>query len=139
MIEIALAETLAADASVAALATGGVHQLVVPQHESRPAIRVQLIDQPRRAHLRGYLDVWLSRVQIDAFAQLNDDTPDPYTAISDLSDAIDAALGPEPFTTAGSPALEVLLVLRDDRRPFEPDEHWNIRMMQDYRVWHRGN
>lgn len=136
MIELAIAEQLLATPAVTALATGGVHQLIVPQHETRPSVRIQLIDQPRRAHLRGYEDIKRSRLQIDAFAQPSSTVEDPYFTLSELADAIDAALGPEPFE-AGSPATRVLLVLRDDRRPFEPDEFHNYRMMQDYRIWHQ--
>lgn len=136
MIEVVIAEKLLATGAVTAIATGGVHQLVVTQHESRPAVRVQLIDQPQRAHLRGYTKVYLSRIQIDAFAQITDDVLDAYQAVADLSDAIADALGPEPFEV-GSPATQVLMVLRDDRRPFEPDAQGNYRMMNDFRVWHR--
>lgn len=134
MIEVAIADKLLATSAVTTIATGGVYQMLVPQHESRPSVRVQLIDQPRRAHLRGYIDIKQSRVQIDAFAQ--GDGTDAYATVAELSDAIDAALGPIPFSV-GSPATDVLLVLRDDRRPFEPDEHLNFRMMQEYRIWHR--
>ena len=135
-IEEEIRDVLAADATVAALATGGVYQLLVPQHETRPSVRVQLIDEPTSHHLRGQGRVMRARIQIDSFANLNV-TADPYDAIADLSEAIDAALMPEPFDTPGSPTLEVLFVRRVDRRPFDPDEFFNFRMMTDYEITFR--
>lgn len=136
-IEIALADHLELDPGVTAIAGTRVYQLLTPQNETEPALRLQLIDQPELLHLRGKGGVFRSRVQIDAFAAPSETVSDPYQTVSDLSDAVDAAFGMQPFTPPGSPALQVLMVKRLDRRPFDPDEHRNYRMMSDYEVWHR--
>jgi hypothetical protein len=136
-IEEEIRDVLASNPTVAALATGGVYLLIVPQHETLPSVRVQLIDEPTRHHLRGRVNVLRARIQIDAFATETDVTPDPMDAIGDLSEAIDDALMPEPFDTINTPALRVLYVERVDRRHFEPDEFKAFRMMQDYQVTYR--
>lgn len=136
-IEEAIVQRLDATPAVTTLATGGVWQLTVPQHEGRPSVRVQLIDEPRPGHLRGYASVLVARVQIDTFAGTTNSVPDAYTAVGDLAEAVAGALGPEPFYVGGSPALRVLAVFREDRQPFDPDEHGTYRMMQDFRVWFR--
>ena len=62
MIEVAIADKLGEDATIQALVLGGVHQLMVPQHEKRLALRVQLIDETHDYFQRGREGVTTARV-----------------------------------------------------------------------------
>lgn len=137
-IEQEIVQHLAADGDVAALATGGVWLTLVPQHVTAPTVRVLLVDEPKRRHLRGGSVVTRARVQIDAFAT-EGISVDPSGTVADVADAVEAALGPAPFRTGGSPALEVLVAERVDRRPFEPEEGPALvyRMLQDFQITYR--
>jgi hypothetical protein len=134
-IEQAVVEWLEDWPAVTAIAGSRVYREVAPENEFRPHVRVQLIDEPRQAHLRGPESLLVSLVQVDAFAQQTDVTPEASGVVSDLAAAIEDALGPRAPFTVGS--IQVVMALRNDRRPFEPDEHDNFRMMQDFRIWHR--
>lgn len=119
----------------AGVASGRVYQLTLPQKPVLPAVRVQLVDQPVRYHLRGKDGLYRSVIQTDVFVTEGSG----YSACATLADAIDASLSGSVFSDGGSPQeLSVVAVFRESRRPmFEAGELRLIRIMQDYEVWHR--
>lgn len=124
--------------AVSAIVAARVYQLKLPQSPTYPAVRVQLIDEPRDLHLRGGVNAIRSLVQVDAYANEFDSmNPDPYATSSILADAIDAALLGQVFTSADSPAsVQVTSVMRTSRQPmYDPDELRVVRLMQEYVVW----
>lgn len=137
-VEQAVLDHVLADPTVEALASDRGYQLRLPQTPTYPAFRVQLIDEPQDAHLRGGSDTKRARVQIDVYTEEGDDN-DAYSECVALADAIDGALIPAPFTDASPATLQVTGVLRLDRSPmYEPDDLRLVRIMLDYAVWHRS-
>lgn len=136
-IEEAIRDHLVADAGVDAIVDGRVWQLVLPEHGTLPAVRIQLIDEPRELHLRGIDNARLIRMQADSFVGITG--ADPYNAAVSLADAVEAALTPEPFTAGSSPGFFVMSVKPDDRRPFfEETPQKLVRMQQDFLIWYRA-
>lgn len=136
-VEIAVAEHLEGTGAVAALVSDRVFQLVIPEGATLPAIRVQLIDDPRRYHLRGSDGAHRALVQVDAYAG-EASGEDPYAEAAAVADAIDDAMSGQRFF-AGSPIdVEITGALRVSRRPlYDPDELRQVRVLQEYVVWHR--
>ncbi|HXJ71653.1 MAG TPA: hypothetical protein VNM37_02330 [Candidatus Dormibacteraeota bacterium] len=146
-IEAAIAEVLAGDQGVQALASGRVYQLKFPQVPEYPAGRVQLIDEPLAYDLSGPTGLIQSLVQVDA-AAYEADGDDPYAAATALGKAIDEALSGQAHTvSAGSPAVSppedgifISAAFRESRRvDYDPDELRIVVCQQDYRVWWRFN
>jgi hypothetical protein len=136
-IEQVVADRLAADGAIAAIVGFRVYQLRLPQSPTYPAILVQLIDEPTTSHLRGVTNLYRARIQIDSFV---DETSggDPYLTVSELAQAVDAALIGAPWTLGSPQMIDVLFVERQSRRTiYEPDELTLDRMMQDYFVFYR--
>ena len=138
-VEQAVVEHLLADAAVAAIVGARGYQLRLPQSPTYPAFRVQMIGEPKIYQLRGGVNLWNSRIQTDAFADVTSGG-DPYAAAADLADAIDDALAGRKFTDGGTPPdIQVDVSKRIDRRPLdEPGEIGVVRMLQDYSVWARA-
>jgi hypothetical protein len=136
-VEEAVREHLLAAAGVSALVGTRVYMLRLPQHETLPSVRVQLVDEPKNYHLRGPSGATRARVQVDAYAEAAGGA-DPYATATAVADAVDAALSGQVFN-AGSPvSLRITGAMRDGRRPFdEPDELRQVRVSQDYIVWSR--
>lgn len=129
-VEDAVVSYLATDTNVVALVSTRVHVLILPQSPVLPAIRVQLIDEPKAYQLRGEDGLVASRVQVDAFGR-------DYATTGALAVAIDAALSGKSFLV-GSPTFEVVSAFRLDRRVlYEAEELRMIRILQDYQVWAR--
>lgn len=116
----------------------GVWQLIVEQSADTPAVRVQLIDEVKPAHLRGPAGMKFARVQTDVYVGMADDS-DPYGLSTDIMEAIEAALQPEPFEAGGSPPeIEVRAALPQGRQPFfVSQETKQIGQSQDFFVWWR--
>lgn len=135
-VEQAIVEWLLADPTVAGIVGTRGYQLQLPQSPTYPAFRVQMIGHPRIYHLRGGIILSNARIQVDAFADITSGG-DPYAAVADLADAIDAALAGRKFTAGGTPpGIRVTGSFRIDRRPLdEPGEITVVRMLQDYSVW----
>lgn len=137
-VELAVAERLMADAAVAALVGSRVYVVKLPQRVTYPAVRVQLVDQPQRYHLRGEDELTRARVQIDAYAS-EDAGGNPYTSADNVADAIEASLSGKKFRNTGSPEeIEITGCFREDRRAmYDPDELRLVRILQDFMVWSR--
>jgi hypothetical protein len=138
-VEALVRERLLATSAVTALVGTRIYMLVLPQRVTYPAIRVQLVDEPVRYHLRGEDGSRRARVQIDAYDQPVGST-DPYAGASAVADAVRTALSGQRFTEASSPVtLEVTGVLFVGRRPlYEPDELRIVRVSQDAIVWSKA-
>lgn len=134
-VEQAVRERLLADAPLAALVGTRVYMLKLPQKPTLPAVRVQLVDEPKEYHLRGEDGATRARVQVDAYQY--ETASDPYDSVSDVADAAHAALSGTTFTDATSPAsVEVTGAFRQSRRVlYEADEFRLIRISQDFTVW----
>lgn len=137
-VEQAIVAHLKADTAVTAIVSTRVYLLKLPQDPKLPAVRVQLISEPGSLHLRGVDSLYRSRVQVDALATEYDTTnPDPYGTVTELADAIDAALAGQAFDSSDSPmSCRVRQIRRDDRIPFyDAEERRQVRIVQDYFVW----
>lgn len=138
-VEAVIVERLVADAAVAALVSGRVFLLKLPQRVTLPAIRVQLIDEPLGYHLRGEHGCARARVQVDCYAA-EASGGNSYTSASDVADSVDDALSGQKFENIGSPvSISVSGCFREDRRTLyeDADDRKLVRVMQDYYVWSR--
>ncbi len=144
-IEEAVVDRLLDIPGVTALADSRVTQLIVRQGSAFPAVRVQLVGEDERTHLRGVLTLCRSRVQVDAYAQQGSGT-DPYREAAALATAIhgDWSIPSPPHGLSGwrglvggsPPTLEIVAVSRIERQPmYDPDELRVVRIRQDYFVW----
>lgn len=134
-IEDAICERLAADSAVATLVSTRVYQVKLPQKPTLPAVRVQLIDEPKGYHLRGAHGSTRALVQVDAFA--SESVSDPKAAVDAVAAAIDASLSGQRFAAGGSPAaLQIMAAFRQSRQPlYEAGELRLVRVTQDFIVW----
>jgi hypothetical protein len=108
----------------------------LPQRPTLPAIRVQLIAEPSRYHLRGVVNAWEGLVQVDAYANEFDAAfPDPYAQVEQLATAIDGALSGRQMTVG---PIKILGCFRGARTSlYEPGELRLARILQEYRcVYH---
>lgn len=81
----ALRARLIADAGVSALVGTRIFPMIRPQDSALPAVRYQVISDPRPEHLKGYDGARSSRVQYDCFAET-------YLGARALANAVIAAL-----------------------------------------------
>lgn len=132
-VEEAVADKLLTTGAVTALVSTRITQLIVPQHSAFPAIRVQLIDEPIRYHLRGNVDLTAARVQVDAFAKIG--SSDAYLSATTIADAVRDALTIEGWSVGSPSRLVQAAFLMSRRVMFESDEFRLVRVMQDFRVW----
>lgn len=131
-VEIAIAAKLKATAGVTAIASTRIWQLKLPQNPTLPAVRVQLISEPREYHLRGGESELRARVQTDAYTN-EAGGGDPYGSAISLADAIETAITGAPFTQGD---VSVLGSFRDNRVvTYEAGELRLVRVMQDFIVW----
>jgi hypothetical protein len=147
-IEQAVVERLLAVTAVAAIVGTRVYQLVLPQQVTLPAVRVQQISETTEYHVRGEINAYVTRVQVDANAAQASGT-DPYAQAATLADAVHGefvngvAIGLSGWTgTAGGSPAEIVVTFaqRVDRRvDFEAAELRMVRVRQDYFVhWRRA-
>jgi hypothetical protein len=119
-----------------------VYMLMLPQRPTLPAVRVQLVGGFRGQHLRGPLNRYVTRVQVDSYAAASSGA-DAYADVQSLASAIRGdGLGPSASGLAGwigemgSPGIRVMNVEIDhDGTPdFEGGELRLVRIRQDYLV-----
>jgi hypothetical protein len=143
-VEEAVVERLLALSSVTALVSTRVYQLRLPQRPTLPAVRVQQISESEPYHLRGAVNLYRTRIQVDAYAAEASGS-DPYASANAVASAIqgDWLAGSPPNglsgwqgMAGGSPStLQVVFSERIDRRPmFAADELRLVRVRQDYMV-----
>lgn len=129
--EIAVRARLMATTAVTTLVSTRIYTLKLPDTPTYPAIRVQLIDEPQRKHLRGPHGLTRARVQVDTYVR--EASADPYGTLHAIADAVKTALVFAPFTQG---TVSVQSAERIDRRTLrEADELNLLRMMQDFYVW----
>lgn len=87
----ALRARILADPDVAALVGTRVYPVIVPQDAASPYVRMQVISDPRREHLKGYVAMRQSRVQVDCMARQSAGTGGHATSRA-VAHAIVAAL-----------------------------------------------
>ena len=77
-----------------------------------------------------------ARIQTDVYVGVEDDA-DPYGLSTDIMEAVEDALFPEPFEAGGSPLeIAVALAAPQGRRPlYDPAETKRIAQTQDFFVW----
>lgn len=130
-VEILASNWLKTRTAVTALVPAArIYQLKLPQTPTLPAIRVQLIANPKTYHLRGPQGLERARVQIDVYVS-ETMPPDPYGKAGEIADAIDGAMGGVTFTVSG---IKVQGAFRIDRRALYEDAVKAIRIQQDFRL-----
>jgi hypothetical protein len=67
-IEVAVIDRLLSLPPVAALVGTRIYALILPQNPTLPAIRVERISQVEPMHLRGPINLFSARVQVDSVA-----------------------------------------------------------------------
>lgn len=135
---------LLAIADLTALVGQRIYVLKFPQHAIWPAVRLQLVSTVEPMQLRGSGGFYRGRVQVDAVAEEGDAT-DPYATARDVLDAAHGdyvggvSTGLSGWTgSVGSPAADIEAVIPALRiEDYDPDEHRQVRMSQDYFVWMR--
>src|SRR5262245_52746973 len=110
-VEIAVADHLLGDSGVVALAGNRGYVGKFPENFRQVGFRVTLVTEAGLGHLRGRTQTKPALIQVDSVAPEASGV-DPYTQATDLADAIDAAMGFEPFTEGG---LEVAVTERPTR------------------------
>lgn len=141
-IEEAVIERLLGLAAVTALVGTRVYQLQLRQGATLPAIRVQQISEDEPLHLRGIVNAYRTRVQVDAYAAESSGA-NPYDVANAIADAIagDWSTGSPPNglsgwqgTAGGSPpTVKVRFAERVNRQVmYEGDELRQVRVTQDY-------
>ncbi len=136
-IEAAICQHLAdALAPSAGADVQGVWQLIIPQSAETPAVRVQLVSERRPPHLRGPAGTSFARIQTDVYVGVAD-VSDPYALATDIMEAVELALFPEPFQAGGSPVeIEVVGAFPQGRFPmYDPGEVKRVAQTQDFFVW----
>lgn len=145
--EEAVRERLLSIAAVTAIVGSRVHQLVLPQEPTLPAIRVQLIDDVPSYHLRGENGLVPSRVQVDSYAGIASGQ-DPYARAGALASAVEGNWeGGSPSPPSGlsgwrgslggsPPSFYIGFAKRVDRAAtFEAAPVSMVRIRLDYIVW----
>lgn len=136
-VEIDVQDYLSGVAGVTALVGQRIFQVVVPQNQQVfPVVRIDLVNDIERYHLRGLAGILEGLVQIDAYAEERSGV-DAYQQAVNVAAAVDEALVGEPWT-AGSPLRE-LIAFRESRRVLREEVGTRrfIRMMQDFTIWSR--
>ena len=137
-VEQAVRTKLLATVGVTSLVNQRVWTQILPQDPTLPAVRLQVIDEVPRAHLRGINDLVPTRLQVDVFTGKN--SSDPYGTANTVMDAVTDALTPTPFsaTGTGSPAevVDVVHAMPQGRQPlYIAEEKLQVRIQQDFIVW----
>lgn len=89
--QTALRARIIGDPTVAGLVGARVYPVMVPQDAASPYVRMQVVSDPRRGHLKGDNAMRRSRVQIDCMARQADGAGG-YAKARALAFAIIAAL-----------------------------------------------
>lgn len=135
--EVAVRTRLLALSSVTSLVGTRVFMMVLPQHVSYPAIRIQLIDEPIRETVDGETGLSPARVQVDVYAQDRATARQVAIAVHG-GGSVSNPTGLQHWKDQlGSPPFDVKLVRRLDSREveYEPDELRVYRFSLDYEVW----
>lgn len=130
-VEELVSKRLKASTGVAALVGTRVYQLKLPQKPELPAIKVQLITDPKRKHLRGRVNGAIARIQVDAYS--SESRPDAYAETAVVLDAVDDSLSNEPFTINGRKGFTTDGGIR--RSFYEGGEFRLVRMSVDFDVF----
>lgn len=136
--ELAIITRLAATPAVTAIVAQRIYEIALPQSAIVPAIKVQVIADPKSYHLRGPLKQSRTRVQVDAAVSERavSVSDDPGANLNALAEAIDDSLSGQTFTVGTPPSLKVTGVFRWDRQKLRlPEELRYLRVMLDYIVW----
>lgn len=118
--------------AVTALTGQRIYQLKLPEKPTLPALRIQLIDEPKNYHLRGHDGATRARVQIDAYGS-EAVSGDPYAAVTTLAAVVDDAIGGKVFTSEGLRLSGVFLASR--RVGYEADTLRLVRCTHDFIAW----
>lgn len=133
-VEMAVLTRLGQVSAVTAIVSTRIYQLKLPQTPTLPAIRVQLISDPRGHHLRGPDGARRARVQVDLF--VSESVADPYGSLTTLGDAVSDVLDGKAFIVGD---VRVTGALQADRSvAYEPPELRLVRERHDYVVWSKA-
>lgn len=137
--EVAVRARLLQLVPLAALVSARIYLHKFPQSPTWPAVRVLLVDEIRRPHLRGGSKLGRTRVQVDAYAQ-EASGADPYaqaTAVAAAAHGDEAGSGLQGWVgdLGAPPAIRITGLMRADRAAgYDPDELRLVRIRQDYLV-----
>lgn len=138
--DLALIDRLKADVAVAAIVGTRVYRLILPQHPTLPAIRVQRISRITEGHLRGGSANCWGTYQVDAIANEYDSAnPDGLGTLDNLTAAIRESLAFKAFVAQESPLFEVSLVKPVNEGPDLKivDELNQVKTPMDFEVYWR--
>lgn len=123
-----------------------VYELFLPQNEKRSAVRFQIIGAPHETHIRGPVNHYAHRCQVDIYIPETGAT-DAIVAARQVGAAVlgdqlgrDATgLGGWYGVVSGNPSIHIfdVDVLGDGDLSREDDEQLRIRNRQEYRVYWR--
>lgn len=143
-IEQAIRERLLDIPALTALVGTRVYQLLLPQNGTLPAVRVQLIDDQIRQHLRGPDGNFISRVQIDSYAAPNSSASWYSTAKTvarvihgdGLGENASGLFGWKGWAGGSPPELKInnVTVAHSGQPYFEHGERPMVRVRYDYMV-----
>ena len=143
----AVKERLLAMTPLTTLVNQRVYETVLPQNEKRTAVRFFVLGAPRPKHIRGPINQFSQRVQVDSYVPIG-----PLDPLSDCK-AIAAAvmgngLGPnasglfgwQGYLVGSPPEIHIfdVEVTADDQSSVEMDEIRRVRIRQEYRVHWRA-
>jgi hypothetical protein len=139
----AIKARLVAITPLVALVGQRVFELVLPQNEKRTAVRFFVIGQPRPTHIRGPVNQFSQRVQVDSYVPIGG--LDPLGEVNAIAAAVMGdGLGASATGLAGwhgtvveSPGAVHIFdvdVTADGQGLVEMDEIRRLRIRQEYRV-----
>ena len=132
-------------APLTALVDQRVFELVLPQNERRKSVRFQVIGTLHETHIRGPINQYAQRCQVDSYVPVAG-TVDPIATARDIGAAVlGDGLGEQATGLAGwagvvgaSPETPIHIfdvdVLNDGDVTYEEDEQLRVRLRQEYRI-----
>ena len=132
-VEVAVRTLLVNDPALAAVVGTRVYQLILPQNAVLPAVRIQLIDEPVRSHLRGVDTLRDALIQVDCYG----DEAQGYSALGVVADLVVRAVLGWPARAVPTTGLSVTGVRLDLRRPDQDEDTTSLRMLLQFLVWSR--
>ncbi len=139
-IEEGIASLLATLSSVTTLVGTRIRVLRLAQSETYPVIRVNRISEVQEMHLRGAINLFSARVQVDSFSREASGV-DAYAQARNVDAAVHgdgagSGLCGYHGTVGGSPGLRIQGMFPDGVQPpsYDPDELRVVRISRDYIV-----
>ena len=138
-VDTAIRERLLSLTPVTTLVSTRIYCVILPQGFNSPAIRVQRIGQLEEMHLRGPINVFRARVQVDSVGRTKAEVDAVDMAVQ--GDGLGSnATGLKGFKgNIGSPAFVIrAIVPADVRDMYDAEELRQYKVMRDFFVTFEG-